>query len=249
MFNFGTGIMYATALQDATGAQVANATPVQFGNLQDVSADFSFEEKMLYGSRQHPIAIGRGKAKFTFKAKTASMNGSILSDLLFGKPAQSSLLLVVNGFQASLTSTDVIVVPPNGGTFSGDLGVIGAGGKVFKKVASAPAAGQYSVSPIGDYAFSAEDQGATVGISYSYTGGTTNGKLITITNELMGQAPFFSINLDTSYNGKGMTFVFNKCLASKFSFPFKNDDFSVPDFDFSAMADDNGVVGYVYTAE
>ena len=60
---FGTGILYGIQTQDATGAAVANATPVQFGTLQDISGDISFEEKLLYGSYQFPIAVGRGKGK------------------------------------------------------------------------------------------------------------------------------------------------------------------------------------------
>ena len=77
MYGFGTGILFGTQLQDATGATVANATPVQFGTLQDVSSDITFEEKLLYGQNQFPVAVGRGKGKINFKAKMAGIFGGV----------------------------------------------------------------------------------------------------------------------------------------------------------------------------
>ena len=57
---FGTGILYGIPLTDAAGNAISNGTPVQFGQLQDIAIDLSFDEKMLYGASQFPIAVGRG---------------------------------------------------------------------------------------------------------------------------------------------------------------------------------------------
>lgn len=254
MLNFGTGILYATAIQNSAGVAVANATPVQFGNLQDISGDFSFEEKTLYGSRQHPIAIGRGKAKFAFKAKTASFTGGILSNLIFGSTPTSGIKTAVENFAATVPGSvayTVTVTPPASGTYLNDLGVlISSTGAPLIKVASAPSDGQYSVSGLGVYTFNVAQASAKVALSYEYSAVSTGtDSIITITNELMGQAPMFQANLTTAYQGKILTLKLNQCLASKFSLPMKNDDFTIPEFDFTAMADASGIVGYIYTSE
>lgn len=254
MLNFGTGIMYATAIQNSAGVAVANATPVQFGNLQDISGDFSFEEKTLYGSRQHPIAIGRGKAKFAFKAKTASFTGGILSNLIFGSTPTTGIKTAVGNFAASVPGSvtyTITVTPPSSGTYLNDLGVLlSSTSSPLTKVASTPAAGQYSVSSLGVYTFNVAQASANVAISYEYSAVSTGtDSIITITNDLMGQAPMFQANLTTAYQGKILTLKLNQCLASKFSLPMKNDDFTIPEFDFTAMADASGIVGYIYTSE
>jgi len=254
MLNFGTGIMYATAIQNSAGVAVANATPVQFGSLQDISGDFSFEEKTLYGSRQHPIAIGRGKAKFAFKAKTASFTGGILSNLIFGSTPTTGIKSAVENFAASVPATTtytITVTPPASGTYLNDLGVLLSNTSYpLTKVAATPAAGQYSVSALGVYTFNVAQASASVAISYEYSAVSTGtDSIITITNDLMGQAPMFQANLTTAYQGKILTLKLNQCLASQFSLPMKNDDFTVPEFDFTAMSDASGTVGYIYTSE
>jgi hypothetical protein len=65
-----------------------------------------------------------------------------------------------------------------------------------------------------------------------------------MTNQLMGQSPFFGAILSNTYGGKNLTLKFNRCMSSKFSMPFKNEDFAIPDFEFEAMADDAGNIGY-----
>ena len=66
-----------------------------------------------------------------------------------------------------------------------------------------------------------------------------------LTNKKMGYMPFFRANLQTQYAGASITLALNKCASNKFSLPHKNDDFSVPDFDFSAFADSAGNIGYL----
>ena len=253
MQNFGTGTLFATAIQDSTGAAVANATPVQFGTLQDISGEFSFEEKKLYGSREHPIAIARGKANFSFKAKIATFNGAILSDLIFGKAATAGIKAVVAGYSTTIPASSpytVTVAPPSTGTFISDKGVISANGLPMTKVASAPATGQYSVSALGVYTFASADSGAIVAISYEYSATSTGSdRIITISNDLMGQAPKFGVTLSSAFNGSKLTFNFPSCTASKFSMPLKNDDFTIPEFDFSPASDASNNVGYIYLSE
>lgn len=250
---FGAGILTGIALTDATGASVANATPVQFSTLQDISTDLSFEEKMLYGSGQFPIAIARGKAKFSFKAKMASFSGLILSDLFFGTTATAGIKNTVQNFVANIPATPftITVAPPSSGTFLSDLGVLdGTTGVALKKVASAPATGQYMVSAVGLYTFAAADTLKPVQISYEYSAVSTAGpKIIQITNQQMGYTPTFKAMLNSSFQGKPVTLCLNSCSSTKFTLPFKNDDFVIPEFDFSAAADASGNVGYMALGE
>lgn len=253
MFIFGSGILYGVQTQDATGAAVANATPVQFGTLQDISGDISFEEKMLYGSYQFPVAVGRGKGKLGFKAKFASLNGAVIGDLLFGTGSVAGIKDIVNNFAATIPTTPftVTAAPPSSGTYSNDLGVINATtGVALKKVASAPVTGQYSVNiATGVYTFAAADTGGSVLLNYEYTATSTTAKSNTIVNQLTGYAPFFKAALSLHYGGKAFNLVLNQCMSNKLSLPFKNDDFAVPDFDFSAFADAANNIGYWAASE
>lgn len=249
---FGTGILTATALQNAAGVAVANATPVQFGTMQEVTGDLSFEEKLLYGAQQFPIAVGRGKGKLSFKAKTADIKGLILSDLFFGLPSTAGSRQAVNDFRAIVPEDSPYTIeinPPNSGTYMSDLGVRdGETGLELKKTSGTPAAGEYSVDEEdGIYLFHASAAEAPMLISYEYS--AAGGKTIALTNQLMGQAPVFKAHLNTSYLGKHLTLNLTNCVSNKFSLPFKSDDFMIPDFEFSAFADGAGNIGYISLAE
>jgi hypothetical protein len=249
---FGTGILYGVMTNDAAGNPAVNPTPVQFGTLQDVSMDFSFEEKMLYGAYQFPLAVGRGKGKIELKAKVANISGSILSDLIFGISSTAGIRAIVSGFATSVPASSpytVTITPPNSGIFANDLGVINSvTGLPMKLVATAPATGQYSVSA-GVYTFAAADTGLAISISYEYTATSTTAKTVSLTNQLMGYAPSFSARLGLTYGGKSLDVTLNKCMSSKFSLPFKNDDFAIPEFDFSAFADAGGNLGVIALSE
>ena len=256
MISFGAGVMYAIPTFDSTGAAVAPALalepPVQFGDMQDGSVDMSFEEKLLYGSRKFPIAVGQGKGKISGKVKVARFNGPMFGSLFLGNPGLAGMRAVVPDFQAVIPATpfQVTVTPPASGTFTTDLGVIDVTtGRALIKVASAPTAGQYSVSAGGQYTFAAADTGKSVLLNYEYTATSTVARRGTITNDLMGYTPGFGCVIAVTYQGQQVEFNFPNCVASKFSFPTKNDDFTIPEFEFSVFAGAGGVVGTWAMAE
>lgn len=252
MFMFGSGTLFGVQTQDAAGNATANATPVEFGTLQDVSGDISFETKELYGAYQFPVMVARGKAKMDFKAKAANINSLIIGDLLLGTGSTAGVKAVVSKFPASVPAASpytLTMSPPSSGSFVADLGVLNAStGLPLKKVASAPTTGQYSVSSQGVYTFASTDANAAVLISYEYSATGTE-KIIAIDNQLMGTAPMFKVALALTLNGKKLTLVLNSCTSKKLSLPFKSDDFTIPEFDFSAMADASGRVGYLALSE
>lgn len=245
-FQFGAGAVFGTQVIDASGVAVAVLKPVQLGTLQDVTLDISFESKELYGASQFPVAVGRGKGKITGKAKTASIDGRLLSEFLIGRPQTTNVVSIVPNEARAIAAT-VAIVPPITGTFARDLGVVNAvTGDPLTRVASGPTAGQYSVvDATGVYSFAAADVTSAFGvlISYEFTK-ASGGKVLTINNELMGVSPFFAFDLRTSYQGKELTLKLVQCVSNKFNLPFGNGEFVVPDFEFSAMANAAGVIGY-----
>ena len=249
MIVFGVGTLYGVPLTDATGTAITNPTPIQVGVLQDIAADLSFDEKMLYGAYQFPVAFGRGKGKFTFKAKAADFSAQALGSLFFGTTPSAGIRAITDNFATTVPTTpfQITIAPPSSGVFVTDLGVrYSSTGIGLTRVASGPTAGQYSVNvATGVYTFAAADTAAAVLISYEYTATSTTQFNIPVSNLLMGQAPSFQAQLSLPYNGKQMSVRLNNCVASKLSLPFKNEDFSIQEFDFQALADASNAIGYL----
>ena len=249
MINFGVGKLIAVPTNAADGSVIANPTPVVLGTMQEVSLDLSVEMKTLYGSKRYPIAVGQGKGKTEIKAKYAEIDGGILGSLFFGRTEAAGIKAAVFDSAGTIPATPgpytLTVAPPASGSFVADLGVMNATtGEQLSRVASAPAAGQYSVSGAGVYTFAAADQGKAVRISYEYVA-ASGGKVWTITNEVMGYTPSFTLLLQNGYQGKNMVVKLNRCVSGKLALPLKNDDFAIYDFDAEAFADANGELGYI----
>jgi hypothetical protein len=232
-FSFGSGYLYAIP-------SGANPSPVLFGTLQEVTLDLSFTTKKLYGQNQYPVAIGRGPAAATASAKAASISANAFNTIFAGLTTAVGSLLVVNNETGTPASNTITVT--NSATFSADLGVVEQStGVPLKRVASAPTAGQYSVSA-GVYTFNASDTTAKY-ISYSYTSSTV-GFSSTFVNQPMGSAPVFSAVLSVPYatGNTVLTYKFYQAVSTKLSLGFKNEDFTVPQFDMEFFADSAGNV-------
>lgn len=252
-YAFGNGNLFGTATQDAAGNIIANPTPIKFGELQDISLDAGRDLKMLYGQNAMPVAVAGGKQKFDFKAKFARIAGRVFNDLYFGSPRVTGTLQAI--FSA-ITGTAIpgaphqlTVVPPGGGTFVRDLGVLDSNGVPMQRVASAPATGQYSVTAGGQYTFALADAGRLIFESYAYTVASVGAQQIVLTNQLMGATPVFGVDLGIVYQGRQQNWRFPNCVASKLGFDPKQDDFQSASFDFSAFADPAGNIGYIATSE
>ena len=237
--SFGSGILYATP-------SGANATPIQFGALQDVSADLSRTIKSLYGQGQQALAIGAAQLKATGKAKMGYINASIYGDLFYGVSRSTGTVKLAQneaGTVPAVTTYTVTVV--NSATWVKDLGVQYAGGNILTQVASAPAAGQYSVAA-GVYTFAAADASASVLISYEYSLSSA-GTTLAVGSVLQGVQPIITIDLYRGYNGTGERHRFWACVCNKLSIPTKMADFGIGEFDFEAFLDPSGRFHNVYT--
>ncbi len=244
VYSFGAGMLFGTR------SDIANSTPVKFGAVQDVSIEFNFSLKELYGQFQFPLAVGRGTGKVQGKAKFAQINGVTFNSLFFGLPQTSGQLSTsLTEAQSVPVSAPFTVSAANAASFATDLGVIyAATGLPLAKVTSTPSQGQYSVSTAGVYTFASADSGAAVLISYTFTS-ASQGNTVTISNQLVGATPTFQANFFETFQGKQVTLQLNQCVAQKLSLATKLDDFTIPEFDFTAFADASGNIGKIGLAE
>lgn len=241
--SFGSG--YAFGVR----TDVAIATPVPLGIMQDIALDFSGDLKPLYGEKEFAYAFARGKVKIEGKAKMARFNGRLFNDLFFGQTMTTGQVLSALGETAAVPAiTPWTVTVANAATFQTDLGVVyAATGLPFTKVASGPTIGQYAVSAVGVYTFSTTDASAAIAISYTYT--ATTGQTITLTQQTMGATPLFKGVFTTAFQGKVLTLTLNNCAAAKLTFGTKQDDWTIPELDFQAGADILGNIGTLTLSE
>jgi len=254
-FGFSVGSMWVAATMDASGNTIAVPTPIKFGELQDVTPEFGRDTKLLHGALAFPVAVGGGKQTAKLKAKFARISGRLLNDLYFGQARTGGTLYgVLDGTTSATIPTTpftITVAPPSTGTYARDLGVVGADGRPYDKVASAPATGQYSVSVAGVYTFAAADVGKAVFISYTYsaTTGQATAQSIAINNLPMGTIPTFGVDTTIQFSGDQLNMRFPNCVCGKLAFSPKQDDFTTIDVEIDIFADSAGVIGQLITTE
>jgi len=224
----------------------ATPTPVRVATLQETSFDFKASNKDLFGENQFAEAIGRGNTKISGKAKMGRFNGKLMNDVFFKQPDANILnqaKLIVLDEAGTIASGSVTVT--NGANFAEDLGVqYTASGNPFKRVASAPAVGEYSVNETtGVYTFNATDNTQAVRISYLYKTTAAGAGTIKIDNQLAGEAPTFRAVFSQRFQSQTLTLILNALVAESLAFGFKAEDFAMPDFSFAAQVDSSGSVG------
>jgi hypothetical protein len=237
MFVFGSGVMTVTPSGTLQ-------TPINIGLLQEGSVDFQQEVKPLYGQYKDPIALGSGTRKWTGKAKVARLSGRILNALMFGTTlATGQTATAYESDTVPAVSTYTVTVA-NSSTWTVDQGVIyTATGLPLTRVATVTAAGQYSVAA-GVYTFYSGDASAKVTIAYNYTV-SASGQSILVPQSLLGATLSFALNFTTIDPTTNAIFTgqFFNCVATKFSFATKLEDFAMPDFEFMLAANAGGNVG------
>jgi hypothetical protein len=246
MTQYAFGIGALIALRNDT----VNPTPAQFGTLQEVQLDLSFTVKELTGQFQAPAALARGGLKITGKAKAARISAANFNNIFFGQTLSTGNTLTQLNEAATVSSGSThTVTVANHANFVADLGVAYATtGSMLTPVTSGPALGQYTVnSNTGVYTFAAGDATAPLLITYTYT--IAGGLSLSLSNQLMGAAPTFSLVLSEQYQGKTMNLQLNSAISSKLALAFKNEDFMIPEFDFVAAADAAGNIGNIWLSE
>jgi hypothetical protein len=241
IFEFGSGVMYGTKINDDGSLGTGRV----FGILQGGSVDFAATNKQLFGTYQFPVAVGRGTAKISGKASFAQIYPDIYNDLFFRGTIASGVTRIATDEAGTVASHAVTV--SHSATWVQDLGVKDSTGAFMTKVPSAPADGQYTAAA-GVYTFSATDANAAnasvVQISYEYTVSAT-GQTITITNPVLGTAPAFELRLQQTYLAQTLYIKLNRAISSKLTFATKLEDFTIPEFDFDAFADGSNNIGKI----
>lgn len=244
-YAFGSGNLFGVR------TDIANATPTQFGVVQSVDLDFDFSLKELIGQYQAPVAIARAGLKITGKAAYAKISAADFNNVFFGQTLSTGgVLAAINEAGTIPAVSTYTITVANAASFVKDLGVnIAATGVPMTRVASAPAAGQYSVNEAtGVYTFAAADASKAVIISYNYNTASGASK-VTLVNQLQGAAPTFQMTLAESFDSKVVNVTLNACVAGKLSLPLKNQDFTVPNLEFQAYADAAGAIGTITVTE
>lgn len=232
IYSFGSGVLLGRR------TDVANSTPINFGLVQEVSIETNFTIKELYGQYQFPVAIARGTAKVQGKAKVAQISGLAFNNLFFGQTGSTGQVNMAFQEAATIPGTPYQVTVANAANFVADFGVVNAStGIPFTKVAAAPAAGQYAVNEVtGVYTFAAADTTLAVRISYTYNI-AGSGLKFTLANQLLGTTPYFQAQFYEIFDGQRVNMTFNKLISNKLAFATKLEDFTMPDFEFQAVAD------------
>lgn len=234
---FGPGALYVTR------TDIANSTPVNIGYAQELTVDLNYNFKELFGQNQFPLVTARSTAKASGKIKAATISGLAWNTVFFGQSFAPGALLAALGEAGSVPaeSTYTITVS-HSADYVSDLGVLFANtGLPLIKVASAPAAGQYSEAA-GTYTFNSAQASAAVLISYLYDTNGASGQTLSVQNELIGDTPTFKLNYVTTLNGNTYSIVIYQCIGTKLTQAFKLEDFMLPEFDFSFFQADNGKI-------
>lgn len=244
---FGPGILWVTR------TDVALATPVNIGFINEFSTDLTFDTKELYGQNQYALLAARGTAKSTGKMKAATLSGQALNTVLIGGTW-------TQGTQYDATTSPATAVPvtpfhitptvPSSGTWNQDLGVTNsATGVPLTLVTGTPSAGQYAVAA-GVYTFSSADNvsGVSVFISYAYTFTAAPGQSMVIQNQPIGTTPTFQVDYKTTLYGSTYYLRLFQCIGSKTAFSHKITDYMMPEYDFSFFANAAQNVGIISLA-
>jgi hypothetical protein len=157
-------------------------------------------------------------------------NAELLVTAIDANGAVTGAEIDMAGTGCSIASQVETTVSPSGGTGC-KINILGIG-----------AYGQYSVTN-GVYTFNSADEGVAVLISYTYTYAAAPGENFIINNQLMGLAPYFAIVFNVSHLGKTFNLQLFQNVSTKLTMATKLDDFMIPEFDFSSMANSANQIG------
>ena len=238
MYSFGSGVLIGTR------TDIINATPVNFGLVQEVTIEEAATVKELYGQYQYPLAVARGTIKTTGKAKVARISGLAFANLFYGTAPVAGQLATAFAEAASVpAAAPYTVTPANGASFVDDAGPIYAttGLPLTRVATSAPLRGNMACPPA-----STPSRPPTPGRRCC---STTPTRLLPAAsaspcwNQLTGTTPTFQAQFYTTFQGQAVSLKLNACTSSKLSLQTKLEDFVVPEFELLVLrADATGTV-------
>lgn len=239
---FGSGLLL---INSNAGNQATNPTPVKPLTIQDITFDISGELKSLRGQYQFPDDVATADKKGTFKFSMGRKDFFLMNQLFSADTVAAGGTSVSVNESKVVASATATVTPPGGGVFSVDLGVTyGTFGAQLTKVASAPAAGQYSVSA-GVYTFNSSDNTKTVTISYGFTTTLSGSQTYQINQQTQGYGPQFEAYIIDMYQPVSSINSVIRLYAAKINKIAMNNkrvDYSMPELDGEFFAASSGRV-------
>jgi hypothetical protein len=216
----------------------ANPTPVQLALIRTAKFNYSQELKPLEGGGYgFAKDMAHGKRKVSLEAQYVYWQSVGVAAFLTGSTSATGIKYMAVNEAGTIPSTPFQVTVANSATFETDWGVQNkTTGKQMTNVAAGPATGQYSVAA-GVYTFAAADTTNLVQITYSY-GNATQGKTISMSNQLMAPATGFIVRgVSASTGAKFAGVHLYNAFVPKLSLTFKAEDWADTDVEFEGIED------------
>ena len=227
MLHFSVG--FAAALPSG-----ANPTPIPFALLNGVTISVKPTYKFWTGNMQHPEAAGLSAISTTAKIDTVSVFAGAVALIHGVTPTTGSVIPYVNEAHTAVANTF---------TATNTTGFVDYGcmnltdGILMTRVASAPAAGQYSVNASGVYTFNATDGTKNYSITYTATSASV-GKTTSVVQAVGGLISGVQlVGFAPSNNGKPNGWKLWNALPDDLSLTYKSDDFVTKSVSFTAIKD------------
>jgi hypothetical protein len=222
-----------------------NGTARRIGVLQDLSLNVDFDPKLLYGQNSIAISAAIANGKIEGKSKFAEFDANVIRDLSLARLDSGSVtktLVVSEDMQNTVPGTPFEIAVAS---LTSDLGVFSVTtGEWLKAVTGAPAAAtEYQVTTglSGKYTFHSGAAAAVVKLNYVKSHSTENGAT-QLVNSAMSAPLYFKMVAHRKFDNQAATVVLNKCFSPKLNLLSIKDDYSMPEFDFSAIDDPvNGI--------
>lgn len=216
---------------------IALPTPRRLATVQETSFDFKGDVKELMGENKFAVDVATGSIKITGKAKGGQVDPAFMNEMFFGQTMTTGSRILVQNELVTVASAAATAAA--GANYDTDMGVTNTvTGEVYTRVASAPAAKQYTINvATGVFAFNATENGNVLSIDYIKRD-AANGSTLTLNNTLAGASVIFKGVFTKKYTtGHVLTMELQQCIADSMQFATKINDYAMPEFNFSAFAD------------
>jgi hypothetical protein len=237
MRGFALGCIYAIP-------NVANPTPVPIASLKGCKVSVKQDKKKFRGNQRDVIDVGDGARDWDIDIDNADFRSAAFSLVAGGTTTVGSNLPNIGEVQTISAAAFTVT---NSATFVEDGGVYDVTAQKFlTRVASAPAAGQYSGPAAGVYTCNAADNTHTVLVLYTNSSNTL-GLKTAVSNAIQGASVAYKLRVYTPWqvgsNVRATGLEFYSVHFPELQFDWKVEDFSVKSIKAFASVDMIGVTG------
>jgi hypothetical protein len=245
-----TQLSFTTGTLITKRTDVPGGPPALLGVLSEVTLEFNREVLRNLGQSGTAVLAASAEFQITGSAKFARFQATQFNTLFLGTQTltlPNSMLDLTSGEDATIPASPSDVTVAHASTFGEDFGVFNSvTGVQFTPTTGVPSPGQYAVAA-GVYVFDSADAGTKVTIYYQYQVAT--GTQIGLYNQVMGPLPTFELILKGALSSKELIVKLNRCVSNKLTFPFINQKYAVPEFEFEAISDDVNQIGTISLTE